>query len=99
MKGSLTYGETRKIGIGDYESSDVFLSFTLEVSKINGKNIASIHEHESMDLEEFNGDVQETYKKIRSFVKKKLDAKETAIRKWASTWTGDYPLEKIEDMP
>jgi hypothetical protein len=96
----VTYGETRNINIGDYESRSIFFSLKTRVKKINKKNnTISIHDYEKCSVEEFDGDVAKTFNHAKELVDERLNTRERRIRKWAETWTGDYLLTKIENPP
>ena len=95
----LVYSESRNINIGDYESRQIFVSLSSKVRNVNGKALLSISESQSLNVDEYNNSVVETYKNAKNIVNKLLDHREEKIRKWASDYTGDYFLEKLEGRP
>lgn len=99
MSEEITYGETRKINIGDYEGRDIFLSWKAKLRNVNGRGILEIHEHESATVEDLDKTFKKNFKHLQRVVSECLDHREKKIREWASEWTGDYPLEKLENPP
>lgn len=84
-RGMITYWETRKINIGDYEGIEAGLSYCDSVTEINNKEKSvSISDRESamVTKEEFD----EAAKRVMGRVKRKLDQREAEIR----TLTADY---------